>query len=75
MRSREFVSEHVHPRLGRFETFGRSITFSETQAPNWAPPPLCGQHTREILAEYGYEASDIDKLIEAKAIFEELWVD
>jgi crotonobetainyl-CoA:carnitine CoA-transferase CaiB-like acyl-CoA transferase len=64
-----------HPRLGRYESFGRTINFSETQPQIWGPPPLCGQHTRPIMEEMGYEGAEIDKLVEAKAVFEELWVD
>jgi crotonobetainyl-CoA:carnitine CoA-transferase CaiB-like acyl-CoA transferase len=64
-----------HPRLGRYESFGRTINFSETQPQIWGPPPLCGQHTRPIMEEMGYESAEIDKLVEAKAVFEELWVD
>ena len=64
-----------HPKLGHYETFGRTIDFSDTQPEIWGPPPLCGQHTRAIMEEYGYEETEIDKLVDAKAVFEELWVD
>jgi crotonobetainyl-CoA:carnitine CoA-transferase CaiB-like acyl-CoA transferase len=64
-----------HPRLGRYEAFGRSIDFSNTQPEMVGPPPLCGQHTRSIMREAGYAESDIDKLVEAKAVLEEFWVD
>jgi crotonobetainyl-CoA:carnitine CoA-transferase CaiB-like acyl-CoA transferase len=68
------VCQH-HPKLGRFEHFGRTVDFSETQPEIWGPPPVCGQHTREILHEHGYDDAEIDKLVEARAVFEELWVD
>jgi hypothetical protein len=32
-----------------------------------------GQHTREIMHDYGYDDADVDKLVESKAVFEELW--
>jgi crotonobetainyl-CoA:carnitine CoA-transferase CaiB-like acyl-CoA transferase len=64
-----------HPKLGRYESFGRTISFSDTQSEIWGPPPLCGQHTRAIMLGLGYEDAEIDKLVEAKAVFEELWVD
>ena len=75
MRTHGLVVTQQHPRLGRFEHYGTSIHFSDTPGRIWGPPPLCGQHTREIMHEHGYEDADIDKLVEAGAIFEELWVD
>ena len=64
-----------HPRLGSFEHFGRTIDFSDTVPPISGPPPLCGQHTRELLLEAGLEEAEIDKLVECRAVFEELWVE
>ncbi len=66
---------HQHPKLGRFEQFGRNADFSDTKPEIWGPPPICGQHTREILASVGYDEADIEKLLEARAAFENLWVD
>jgi crotonobetainyl-CoA:carnitine CoA-transferase CaiB-like acyl-CoA transferase len=67
--------QHQHPKVGRLEQFGRTADFSETQPEIWGPPPICGQHTREILSSVGYEEGEIEKLLEAKAVFENLWVD
>jgi crotonobetainyl-CoA:carnitine CoA-transferase CaiB-like acyl-CoA transferase len=73
--SRGLTVSLEHPKLGRYETFGRTIDFSDTQPEIWGPPPLCGQHTRAIMEEYGYKETEIDKLVDARAVFEELWVD
>jgi crotonobetainyl-CoA:carnitine CoA-transferase CaiB-like acyl-CoA transferase len=73
--SRGLTVQLEHPKLGRYESFGRTISFSDTQSEIWGPPPLCGQHTRAIMLGLGYEDAEIDKLVEAKAVFEELWVD
>ena len=43
------------PTLGRFEHFGTTIDFSDTPGRIWGPPPLVGQHTREIMHEYGFD--------------------
>jgi crotonobetainyl-CoA:carnitine CoA-transferase CaiB-like acyl-CoA transferase len=64
-----------HPKLGRYESFGRTIDFSDTQPQIWGAPPLCGQHTCSIMREMGYEDAEIEKLVAARAVFEELWVD
>jgi len=69
------VVEQQHPKLGRFDHYGTSIYFSDTPGRIWGPPPVCGQHTREILRDHGFADTEIDELIGAKAIFEELWVD
>jgi crotonobetainyl-CoA:carnitine CoA-transferase CaiB-like acyl-CoA transferase len=69
------VVSYPHPKVGQLQQFGRNVDFSETQPEIWGPPPVCGQHTREIMQEIGYDDTDIDKLVETRAIFEDLWVD
>jgi crotonobetainyl-CoA:carnitine CoA-transferase CaiB-like acyl-CoA transferase len=64
-----------HPRHGRLQQFGLMAEFSDTRPDRWIPPPICGQHTREILHEHGFADADIDELIAAKAVFEDHWVD
>ena len=71
MRARGLVVTQDHPVLGRFDHFGTTIDFSETPGRIWGPPPLVGQHTREIMHEYGFDDDDVDKLIEIGAVFEE----
>jgi crotonobetainyl-CoA:carnitine CoA-transferase CaiB-like acyl-CoA transferase len=75
MAARGLTLRMQHPKLGRYESFGRTITFSDTQAEIWGPPPLCGQHTRAIMTGLGYGDDEVDHLVAAKAVFEELWVD
>jgi crotonobetainyl-CoA:carnitine CoA-transferase CaiB-like acyl-CoA transferase len=41
----------------------------------WGPPPVVGQHTREIMSEHGYDTGEIEKLLAGEAVFEDLWVD
>jgi crotonobetainyl-CoA:carnitine CoA-transferase CaiB-like acyl-CoA transferase len=75
MRSRGLVVEQQHPKVGRFDTFGSTIFFSETPGRIWGPPPVVGEHTREIMLEHGYDTGEIEKLLAGEAVFEELWVD
>jgi crotonobetainyl-CoA:carnitine CoA-transferase CaiB-like acyl-CoA transferase len=75
MHAQELVVRQEHPKLGRFEHFGKTIQFSGTPGRIFGPPPVCGQHTREIMHEYEFDEAEIDKLIDAKAVFEDLWVE
>lgn len=68
------VVKQQHPKLGRFEHFGVTIDFSDTPQHIQGPPPVVGQHTREIMRAHGYDDADVDKLVESKAVFEELWI-
>jgi crotonobetainyl-CoA:carnitine CoA-transferase CaiB-like acyl-CoA transferase len=75
MRDLGLIVEYQHPKLGRFAQFGNTIDFSATPGVVKGPPPIIGQHTREILHEHGFETDRIEELLAAKAIYEDLWVD
>ena len=68
------VVTYDHPELGRFEHAGLQIDFSDTPGRVWGPPPLVGQHTREIMREFGFAEAEIDDLCGEKAIFETMSV-
>ncbi len=59
-----------HPTEGTIQQARPPARFSESPATIHRLPPRLGQHTREILAEVGYSDSDIDALLDAKAIGE-----
>jgi crotonobetainyl-CoA:carnitine CoA-transferase CaiB-like acyl-CoA transferase len=75
MRELGLIVEHQHPKLGRFEQFGNTIDFSLTPPVVQGPPPIVGQHTREILDQHGFPAEEIEELLAAEVVFEDLWVD
>ncbi len=62
--ARGMVLELQHPEAGTTHAIGCPIQFSATPTESRAPAPLLGQHTRELLAEYGLGDDEIDALIE-----------
>jgi crotonobetainyl-CoA:carnitine CoA-transferase CaiB-like acyl-CoA transferase len=56
------VTEHSHPLLGRIRQFGNLITFSDTPGRPERAAPMAGEHTREILAELGYDETAVADL-------------
>ena len=64
------MADYEHAVLGRLRQFGRLLTFSETPGRIWGPPPLIGQHSREVLRDAGYRDGDIDALVTAGVVYE-----
>jgi crotonobetainyl-CoA:carnitine CoA-transferase CaiB-like acyl-CoA transferase len=52
-----------HPTAGTFQTVAPFIRFMETPLAINLPPPLLGQHSREILIEAGLSEIEIERLI------------
>jgi len=65
--AREMVVELEHPRAGRTRALGLPIKLSATPGRVSRPAPLLGQHTREVLAEYGFTGPEIEALLVAGA--------
>ncbi|CAL8477546.1 CaiB/BaiF CoA transferase family protein [Caballeronia sp. S22] len=66
--AREMVVETDHPLAGKVRGLGLPIHFSDAKRSGNRPAPLLGEHTREVLMESGYSATDVDRLIEEKAV-------
>ena len=58
--AREMVVEVEHTTLGPVKTLGLPVKFSQTPGKVRTGAPLYGEHTREILAEYGFSSDEID---------------
>lgn len=63
------VSEIVHRTYGRLNTVAQPIRFDGTRNAPAMPPPLHGEHTREILAGLGYADADIARLVSDRVAF------
>ena len=66
--ARDMILEADHSTAGKVKTLGHPVKFSRTPAKVAMAAPVLGQHTRAVLEEAGYNAGQIDALIEAEAI-------
>ncbi|MYE83547.1 MAG: CoA transferase [Gammaproteobacteria bacterium] len=57
-----------HPELGDIELVAQPVRMSDSEFAVRRPTPALGEHTREILAEAGYDEAAIEALAEAGAI-------
>jgi crotonobetainyl-CoA:carnitine CoA-transferase CaiB-like acyl-CoA transferase len=62
--AREMVVEVEHSRLGPMKTLGPPVKFSETPNRVRRGAPQLGQHTQEVLKEYGYSEAEIKQLVD-----------
>jgi crotonobetainyl-CoA:carnitine CoA-transferase CaiB-like acyl-CoA transferase len=65
--AREMVVELEHPRAGGTRALGLPIKLSRTPGKVSRPAPVLGQHTREVLAEFGFSGTEIDALLSSGA--------
>ncbi|NDV85440.1 CoA transferase [Aurantimonas aggregata] len=67
---REMVVETTHPKAGPVKAIGLPIKFSGTPGGVTRPAPLLGQHSREVLAEYGWDDDAVDGFLASGAVRE-----
>jgi crotonobetainyl-CoA:carnitine CoA-transferase CaiB-like acyl-CoA transferase len=68
--AREMVVDLVHPQAGPTKALGCPIHFSKTPTRIDRPAPMLGEHSRELLREYGYSDAEIDGFV-AGGVIEE----
>lgn len=68
VRARNVTTTTEHPVLGEVTHLTVPVKLSRTPAEISRTAPLLGQHTREVLFEYGYTDAEIDALISAAAV-------
>jgi crotonobetainyl-CoA:carnitine CoA-transferase CaiB-like acyl-CoA transferase len=59
--AREMVVEVDHSTLGAVKTMGLPVKFSKTPGKVRGGAPLYGEHTRDVLREYGFTENEIDQ--------------
>ena len=62
------VVELEHPQAGQTHALGCPLHFSATPTRISRPAPVLGEHTREVLREYGYGDDEIDALRDQRVI-------
>jgi crotonobetainyl-CoA:carnitine CoA-transferase CaiB-like acyl-CoA transferase len=60
--SEGLFAEYQHPRAGRLKTLSPAIRFSTQPTPMLRGAPALGEHTSEVLAEFGLSATAIEGL-------------
>ncbi|HNA90062.1 MAG TPA: CoA transferase, partial [Anaerolineales bacterium] len=69
VKEREMLVEMEHPTIGQLPLVGSPLKMSGTRVEYRLPPPLMGQHTKEILREVlGYSDEKVDALVERGCI-------
>ncbi|HMO48366.1 MAG TPA: CaiB/BaiF CoA-transferase family protein [Rubrivivax sp.] len=68
IRHNQATIEVQHPTAGRFEMLALPINFHGTPAQYTRAAPLLGQHTQEVLAEFGFSAEQIEALRAARVV-------
>ena len=68
--ARGMVVEVDHPQAGATRSLGCPIHFSKTPTRIDRPAPMFGEHSRELLREYGYSDAEIDGFLAAGVIEE-----
>ncbi|MBT9490260.1 MAG: CoA transferase [Rubrivivax sp.] len=68
VQAREMVTRWQHPLAGEIELVASPIKLSATPVAQHRPPPLLGQHTEELLAEFGFSPAECGALRDQRVI-------
>jgi crotonobetainyl-CoA:carnitine CoA-transferase CaiB-like acyl-CoA transferase len=68
--ARNMVVDLEHPQAGPTKALGCPIHFSKTPTQITRHAPMLGEHSRELLREYGYDDAEIDEFL-AEGVIEE----
>lgn len=68
--ARGMVVDLVHPQAGSTRAVGCPVHFSQTPTQVTRPAPMLGEHTRELLREFGYAEAQIDGFVAAGVVAE-----
>ncbi|MEO6033098.1 MAG: CoA transferase, partial [Burkholderiaceae bacterium] len=68
VRERGMTVQMPHPQAGAVELVASPMKFSATPVQYRRPPPLLGEHTEEVLLEFGWTVDEVAALRRSGAI-------
>lgn len=68
VRHNKTIVEVEHPTAGTVETLALPVNFHGTPAQYRKPPPILGEHSVEVLREFGFGDAEIDALLASEAL-------
>jgi crotonobetainyl-CoA:carnitine CoA-transferase CaiB-like acyl-CoA transferase len=68
VQARQMMAELEHPTAGRIKNIGIPVKLSETPGAIRRPAPSLGQHSDEVLAEFGFSQTEIAEHHEARVV-------
>lgn len=64
----KMIMDVEHPDAGAVRLLAHPVRYDGEAPPVRRPPPRIGEHTREVLAELGYDSAQIEALVESKVV-------
>jgi crotonobetainyl-CoA:carnitine CoA-transferase CaiB-like acyl-CoA transferase len=68
VRHNQTIVQVEHPRAGAVETLALPVNFHGTPAQYHRPPPMLGEHSVQVLREFGFSEQEIDDLLAGSVI-------
>jgi crotonobetainyl-CoA:carnitine CoA-transferase CaiB-like acyl-CoA transferase len=63
--ARETIREIEHPEIGTIPVIEHPLKFEGAESGFESPPPMLGEHNREVLRDLGYSEAEIDEMAAA----------
>ena len=66
--ARGLIAEFDQPGVGRVRQPKPAARFQRSEAEIGGPAPRVGEHSRDVLADLGYSAGDIERMVADKVV-------